>query len=129
MTRASIFKTILLMTALLGSATALAAGKRIVASSNSLCDVERKVCMRGLIEYEKNTKIMEVSARVQRSSGKGRVFFDFVGLTPTNENVLHTLSADINGRITEIVDFRSGMPFSNRTEWRLLEIRFESRDR
>jgi len=99
---------------------------KTVHSSSSTCDQDEKVCLQSTIRFESNSKIMEIRGHLHRTAGPGTLTFEFFGTTPLGEQVYHASSVDVRGRYNESISHKFAPPYSNRTEWTLNRITFQS---
>ncbi|MGQ9424579.1 hypothetical protein ACXYTJ_01365 [Gilvimarinus sp. F26214L] len=95
---------------------------------SSLCDVDNQVCLEGRIDFDPNSKIIEIDARQFQSAGSGLLTFHFVGTTPLGEQVYHSSAVELRGRYGERISHKFGPPYSNRTQWTLNRLTFEKVD-
>lgn len=97
-----------------------------VLPSTTACDTTNRVCFDGRIDFEANRKIIEIRGRLSKTASGGKLLFEFTGETPQGEAVFHSTEVPIRGQYNESISHKFGPPYSNRTNWSLYRITFES---
>ncbi len=107
------------------AATALAGpSERVTGSNSSMCDAERKVCLRGSITYFSNPRLLELRSRVQRASGPGLIVFRLTGENRDGHLRRTSIEVRIRGRYSEIVSSRLITDHPDVDSWTLESIQF-----
>jgi len=103
------------------------AGPRETINRNdaSLCDSERRVCLRGTLSYYVNPRLLELRSRVQKAEGPGLLKFRLVGENADGHTRLTTLEVRIRGHYSEIVNSTLITDHPDVYSWRLDSISFE----
>jgi hypothetical protein len=111
---------------LLAASVSLAGPREILNRDNaSLCDSERRVCLRGTLAFYANPRLLELRSRVQVAEGPGILKFQLVGENANGDTRRTLLEVRIRGHYSEIVNSKLIPDDPDVYSWRLESISFE----
>ena len=97
----------------------------ITDSNATLCDANRRVCLRGGLSYYSNPRLIELRSRVRFAEGPGLLRIRVVGTDSTGYPRYTTLEIWIRGRPSEIVNKDVITDHPDVKDWRLDSVSFE----
>lgn len=90
-----------------------------------LCDEDRGFCLRGTILYYRNSRLIEVHARVARAPGPGWVSILFRGSDRNNQPNTTVMEFPVRGASSEIIDRSFINDYPQVNQWRIIGMIFE----
>jgi hypothetical protein len=98
---------------------------RYLARSESLCDVDKQMCIRGSLVYRSNSRVLSLSGRVSKAPGPGWVRILFRGTNRLDQPSTTIMEFPIRGAHSEIID-KSFIPDNPQIDnWRIFYVVFE----
>ncbi len=85
---------------------------------------EPEVCFRGAVRWEKNSRTIEISGQLLKHAPKGRMRFNFSGITGGGESVVHATEVEFRGVGKEFLDKRIIPPYSSEVTWSVSSVQF-----
>lgn len=105
-------------------ADALAGPRDYLFRDERICDTDEVFCLRGMLSYDSNPRLLHLRARVQKAPGPGLLRIMLEGSNRQGHRHIVSVEVRVRGHYSEIIDHKMIPDYPDTQSWAVFGVVF-----